>query len=238
MKTKLFLVLVAIVNTFISVKAQSSFGVFAEGGASKAKISVPDDVDNASLKLTTYYLPSAQAGIYYDCLLKDKFILGANLFVTTVASKADFYWEWDPAMPNSSWQEGTIEGRLLGIGLEPLHIGYKYKKFSLRAGVQAAAFLAYNYHNKYTEYYYDGINGTDLHQNTYEEKGKGNGGAFDLGITAGIAYHINKRFTAEADNYFDIYNTYSPNVKLLQLNIGIKYAIFVSKKKETKTTEQ
>lgn len=257
MKPKTLSVLFAITSSIISINPdafgqhpQNSLGLFAEVGESRPKLMGTDNID-PTFKITTHYAPSATAGIYYSCLLKDKFILGTKLLVTTLGSKGDFYWQWDATTPPQSWQEGTIEGRVLGLGVEPFSFGYKYKKVSLNFGMRAVAFVWYTYQDTYTHSYYGGMNGTTLTQTSYEEDDKGNSTDFiyDLGATATISYHINKRVTAEGNYYYDLYNNTDPAfgvvVKLRQFTFGIKYAIFVSgkgtedqKKKETKKTEQ
>lgn len=217
--------------------SQSSFGVFAEAGASKIKLV---GLNEPNFKFDTRYVPSARAGLYYNCIVRDKFIFGTKLLITYGGGKVDY----DVHDTSSGcWLfcnvKGTLDLRVFAFGFNP-YIGYKYKKFSLNIGMQAHDIFWGSSNNKYIEY--SSAGNPNPSEEEYADKQTDAMLAFDYGFTAGISYHINRRFTAET-NYYHGLNMYLDGeqtgvIRSRQLTIGVKYSILTSKKKETKQIDK
>jgi hypothetical protein len=244
MKKEFFLVL-ALAFTCIAVHAQSSFGLFAEGGVNKLhkrKFSDPyyDMYAPQDYKLSTASIFSSREGIYFYARLSNKFMLGTKLFYTGAGNKVNynetFYFSGPVAVSREYQLTYTSQERALGFNP---YIGYKRKKFLFNLGAQAIdVFREHQY-----EICYVIENGVKnfLYSKDYlytHERGF----SMDYGITAGGTFQFDPYVALESSFYYGLYreeyriNKFS--MRSTQLTIGLKCALWVSGKNGTKEVEQ
>ena len=233
MKKIVLLIIAAVLSTFLSVNAQSSFGVFAEGGTSYIKIT-DGQMPSVNLQVSQHALPSANAGVYYKGIVKKRVAFGIKHFIGYGAIKSEYTY----ANPNVSWQEGIRDVSVFALGFNPT-VGFVHEKVSLNAGVQLLNYFWNNSSEKTTYYqsgFYSGGNYYPARMNYMEYENKGEVFILDYGITASVEYEVNKRVLLSGTYYMGHKVFKFPMgdgfYQTRQLTMGIKYVIAVSKKRE------
>lgn len=160
-------------------------------------------------------------------------MLGTKLFYAGGGYKVNY---------NETPVAGSTEYQLIynsqerALGFNP-YIEYKHKKFLFNLGAQALdVFRQYDHEICYViqkgvkNFFYSS---DYLYSNWF---------SMDYGITAGVTFQFDPYVALESSFYYGLYrDEYRINqfrMKATQLTIGLKFALWVSEKRETETTDK
>jgi hypothetical protein len=228
----------------VAVLAQASFGIKINGGVSKFY----DNMYNHTFGTqTSYFMPSGQAGIFFNLPVRTHEVFGIELLFTQITGKEK---EVDTIGTYSSYGNTTklISTNNLSRNISylslPIYYGIKIKKLTIKVGLQVSARLMSS-GQSVTQGNFD-AQGNLVPFGTYTSTLKTNklyikDGAF--GQTAAITYNLTPKFSLEANYYYELSNIYrKPYIsgietiwKFQQITLGLRYAFLTIKKKEIKS---
>ena len=192
---------------------------------------------------TSSFMPSGQAGIFYNLPVRTHEIFGVELLFSQITGK-------EKEVQTESYYNGngtttTILTNALSRHISylslPIYYGIKIKKFNIKVGLQVSVAL-FSSGQSTTEGNFD-AQGNPAPLGTYTSTLKTNklyimDGAF--GQTAAITYNLSPKFALEANYYYELSNIYrKPNIagtetiwKFQQITFGLRYSFLIIKKKE------
>lgn len=240
MKRYLTLFIFLIFNA--AVLAQSSFGIKINGGISQF---YDNDYNHTITTQKSYFMPSGQAGIFYNLPVRTNEVFGIELLFSQITGKE--YEVQTESYYNGNGTTTTIMTNALSRHISylslPIYYGIKIKKFTVKVGLQVSVTLASSGQST-VQGNFDSL-GNPAPLGTYTSTLKTNklyimDGAF--GQTAAITYNLSPKFALEANYYYELSNIYrKPNIsgaetiwKFQQITLGLRYSFLTIKKKEIK----
>jgi opacity protein-like surface antigen len=225
----------------IAVIAQASFGLKVNGGVSKMSDNLYDHYHGSQ---TSYFVPSGQAGFFYDQPVRAHEVFGVELLFSQIQGKTKSVDTIGTYSANGTTSTNilltnTFTGSISYLTL-PVYYGVKIKKFTIKAGLQVSVMLARQGKEHYQVNY---IPPYSYYTVPMDKSGKlyVKDGAF--GQTASITYNISQKFAIEASYYYELSNLYR-NAKLnasaenvwrfQQITLGLRYSFLTIQKKQAK----
>jgi hypothetical protein len=227
----------------VAVIAQPSFGVKINGGVSKIS---SNEYSHTYSSQTSYFMPSGQAGIFYNQPVRAHEFFGVELLYNQIQGKEKQVdtvgWYGINGSTHALISTNTITRNISYLSL-PVYYGVTIKKFTVKIGLQISIALARSgkavVETPADSMGYFSISGA-ITTTTYKtNKLYVKDGAF--GQTASITYNLNQKFALEANYYYELSNLYR-NTKLngsaqtvwkfQQITLGLRYSFLTLKKKE------
>lgn len=221
---KLFLQLsyvMAIVVTFnLSTFGQRQFGVKINGGVSK----ITESRENPNISFVTPFVPSGQAGLYYNLLISKNTALGAELLFSQIEGKEISELRLIDVEGNNVGFATTHTYRHISYLILPVYFGFNLQKLTIHAGFQ----LSYNIAGS-DKYKTDAtVNGERFKSESTSENNPFS--KYEFGPRTGIYYHLTDRLAVEGIYYFGISNIEKGvpminELKVQQMTVGVRYAL-------------
>jgi len=227
----------------VTVIAQSSFGFKINGGVSRIS---SNEYDHTYSSQKTYFMPSGQAGVFYNQPIRTHEFFGVELLYSQIQGKEKqvdtVEWFGNNGNTHALFTTNTITRNISYLSL-PVYYGVTIKKFTVKVGLQISVALARSgkavVQSPADSMGYFSISGATT-TNTYKtNKLYVKDGAF--GQTASITYNLSPKFALEANYYYELSNLYR-NAKLngssetvwkfQQITLGLRYSFLTLKKKE------
>ena len=219
------LFILSIIFTFnLTALGQHQFGIKASGGISR----ITNSMDISGATLTTPFVSSGQAGLFYSFQLGKKSSLGAELLFSQIEGKEKT--ETDLKEINE-FGESKLVGHSIYIYYShisylslPVYYSFKTNKLAIIAGFQISYALSSNGHDKTIAL----INGQEeTADNKYDDIHIKN---FDFGPKAGIIYNLTEKLALEGTYYYGLNNIQKGNpilwqLKVQQATLGLRYTL-------------
>jgi len=221
---KLTFILSIVIAFNLNSFGQQQFGIKVNGGLSK----ITDSMESSNVTVTTPFVPSGQAGLYYNLALGKKSSLGAELLFSQIEGKNIKEIDFIDIDGNKVGHPTNITFSHISYLSLPVYYGFNFNRLTINGGLQISCVLAgsgrekndaiINENNKETHSYYnrkiDHIHFTK----------------FDLGPRAGIIYHLTDKLAVEGTYYYGINNIHQTvpitwEWKVQQMTLGIRYAM-------------
>lgn len=235
--TRQFITTLIIMTIYLTSLGQQSIGFKASGGLSRFS----DNNYNSTFGTQkTYFLPSGQAGLFYNLPIRTNELFGLELLFTQIEGKnqrTDTIGSYTTNGNTTPWISKTTFSRHISYLSLPIHYGIKIKKFTISVGLQVSLVLM--------------SSGQVISQNNFDYATQTPGtftssyttnklyikdGAF--GQMASIVYNLNSKFSIEGNYYYGQSNIYrKPDMgttwKFQQMTIGLRYKFYTTKPKDT-----
>lgn len=213
--------ILAIITTFnLNTFGQHQWGVKVNGGLSK----ITTTWEDPNSTFTTPFVPSGQAGLYYNLLMGKRISLGAELLFSQIEGKEKRETDLVDAEGNNVGHATFFIYRHISYLSLPIYIGFNITKLTIHAGLQLSRNISGSDNDKH-----DGIiNGEQFKS---ESKSINNPfSKYELGPRAGIHYRLSDRLVVEGTYYYGISNIDKGvpminELKVQQMTVGMRYAL-------------
>ena len=174
-----------------------------------------------------YVMPSGQAGLFYNSLIKDKFLFGTEVLIFQIEGKDYLKLPLvDQNGPTGEYSEDWTYRHISYLGV-PVYFGYSFKKLNVNLGLQANFVLLSSGreigHATYQGQYYE-----------WDNKGKKLGINFlEYGTRGGLLYKLSDKLSIETNYYYGLTNLLKDSSikkywtwRVQQWTVGLRYNIF------------
>jgi opacity protein-like surface antigen len=199
---------------------QQQFGVKISGGVSK----ITNTWESPNATFTMLWVPSGQAGVYYNLSLNKKSSLGAELLFSQIEGKRKIEMDLIDIDRNHVGHATTIDLSHISYLSLPVYYGYTINRLTILGGAQ----LSYAMNSSGSSKSNAIVDGENFHS---EEKSNDlNITKYEFGPRAGIVYHLTDKLAIEGIYYYGINNIQKGEpvmwkLKVQQMTLGIRYSL-------------
>lgn len=182
----------------------------------------------SDVTFATPFVPSGQAGFYYNLVLCNKSSLGAELLFSQIEGKNKMEMDLHDFEGNKVGHASDIYLSHISYLSLPVYYGFNIKKLTINGGFQVSYALASSGRDK------NDATIIELHEEHYSTNNKIDDihiEKFDFGPRAGIIYHLTDKLSVEGMYYYGLNNIQKGKLRLWELKVqqmtfGIRYVLW------------